>query len=87
VLVVGGVSMSFLGRQWQIVAEAVGAFRTLVAEGIGGVVSGYVAEAGEVGWCCCFGGAAVRMEAPASFPSGEGSRWCTRAPQVLLFLY
>jgi hypothetical protein len=69
VLVVGGLPMDYLGWWWHIVAEVVGAFHTLVVEGIGGVVSGYVAEAGEVGWCC-FGGAAIRMEALASAPAG-----------------
>jgi hypothetical protein len=45
----------------------------------------YVAELGEVDWGC-FGGAAAQIEALNSVPAGEGSRQCTRAPRVLLFL-
>jgi hypothetical protein len=63
VLVVGDLSMFFLGRWCHIVVEAIGGFRTLVVVGIGGVVSVYVAEVGVVGWCC-FGDAAARVEAP-----------------------
>jgi hypothetical protein len=73
VLVVGGLIMAFLGRWCHIVLEAIGGFHTLAVEGIGGVVSRYVAEVGEVGWCC-FGDTAIRTEAPASAPIGKGSR-------------
>jgi hypothetical protein len=82
--IAGGLPMGFLGRWCHIVVEVVGAVHTLV-EGIEGVVSGYVAEVGEVGWCC-FGGAAAQTEASTSAPTGKGSRWCTRPSQVLLFL-
>jgi hypothetical protein len=36
------------------------------------------------GW---IGGRVVRTEALASAPAGEGCRWCTEAPLILLFLY
>jgi hypothetical protein len=68
------------------VVEAVGGFHTLVVGSIVGVVFGYAAEVGEVNWGC-FGGAIARTEALASVLVGEGSRWCTGAPQILLFLY
>jgi hypothetical protein len=60
------------------VAKAVDGFRTLVVVGIGGVVSGCVAEVEVVGWGC-FGDVAAQTEALASAPIDEGAQWCTGA--------
>jgi hypothetical protein len=32
------------------------------------------------------GGMVAQVEVLASVPAGKGSRWCTGAPQILLFL-
>jgi hypothetical protein len=48
-----------------------GCHRSVVG-GIGSAGFGYVADVGELDWCC-FGGVVIRTEARASVPIGEAS--------------
>jgi hypothetical protein len=85
VLVAGGLPMGFFDPWWLIVAEAVGGFHRLEVADIGGVGLVYAVEVVAMGGAC-FGDAAAQMKALTSVLAGEGSRQCTRAPQLLLFL-
>jgi hypothetical protein len=69
--------VGFWGMWCHVVAEVVGGFHKLVAGGYCGCGI----------WICGGGGVAVRMEALASVPTSEGSRWCTGAMRALLALY
>jgi hypothetical protein len=72
VLVVGGLSIGFLGMWSHIMVYAgCGCHRSVVG-GIGSAGFGYVADVGELDWCC-FGGVVIRTEARASVPIGEAS--------------
>jgi hypothetical protein len=86
VLVVDGLPMGFLDLWCRIVVEAGGAFHRLMVGDIEGVRFACGVEVVAAGGEDCFGGASARMEALASVPVGEGSRLCTGALLVLLFL-
>jgi hypothetical protein len=62
------------------VVGVVGGSHELVAGGVVDVGFGYAAE---VDWHC-IDGVVVQMEALASVPAGEGSRWCIGSLRALL---
>jgi hypothetical protein len=70
--------VGFLGLWCHDVAEVVSALHKLVVEGIAGVEFGCAAEVVEVDWRS-IDAATDRVEALASDPAREGSRWCTGA--------